>query len=285
MTVDLRGAAYAASRISSTLKGVGAPSPTPIPGEACVCEIDPSFGVGDGFFDAAGFSQNNFASEPRRSDDSQLARPLASPLFALLRRISVSQSTSRPASDNPKPDADARDCTSQQHNTHRIEWREVRYAWHPWYGRAVAVSKRFARYGRPAFQCSIEADPKVRLLEIPEWMFDPAICLRMRVAAMPTVSCEALLDLRSLLECAPVPNTGVVLQAQHRSLLSPGGADAKVAEPQDPSIHTVSATTEGSSLAGAASRNQTECGGASRATAARALRKPPRLRQQKGGGQ
>jgi hypothetical protein len=247
--------------------------------------MDSVFPFEDGFFDAAAFRLKNFASGTPRSDDSQLGRPIAPPVFALLKHISLFQSRSWPASDSPRPDADARDCTSQQHNTHRIEWREVRYAWHPWYGRAVALSKRFSRYGRPAFQCSIEADPKVRLLEIPEWMFDPAICLRMRVAAMPTVSCEALLDLRSLLQCAPVPNTGVVLQAQHRSLLSPGGADAKVAEPQDPSIHTVSATTEGSSLAGAASRNQTECGGASRATAARALRKPPRLRQQKGGGQ
>ncbi len=94
--------------------------------------------------------------------------------------------------------------TSQQHNTHLIEWREVRYAWHPWYGRAVAVRKRFARYDRVTFQCSIEADPEARLLEIPEWMFDPAICLRMRrLAAAPTVSCEALLDLKSLLQCTP----------------------------------------------------------------------------------
>jgi hypothetical protein len=174
---------------------------------------------------------------------------------------------------------------SQQHNTHRIEWREVRYAWHPWYGRAVAVHKRFARYDRVTFQCSIEADPEARLLEIPEWMLDPAICLRMRrLVAVPTVSCEALLDLKSLLQCAPVPNIGVVLQAQHRSLLSPGGADAKVADPQDHSIHTVSTTTEKSSLAGAASGNQIERGGASRATTARALWKAPRLRHEKGGG-
>ena len=90
-------------------------------------------------------------------------------------------------------------------------------------------------------------------------MFNPAICLRMRrLAAVPTVSCEALLDLESLLQCAPVSNIGFVLQAQHRSLLSRGGADAKVAELQDHSIHTVSGTTEESSLAGAASRNQTE---------------------------
>ena len=173
--------------------------------------------------------------------------------------------------------------TSEQHNTHRIEWREVRYAWHPWYGRAVAVYKRFARYDRVTFQCSIEADPEARHLEIPGWMFDPAICLGMQLAAVPKVSCEVLLELKSLLQSAPVPEVGVVLQAQHHSLHSPGGADAKVAEPQDHSIHTVSATTEESSLAGTASRSQSERDGASRATAALTLLNATRLQHQKAG--
>ena len=181
------------------------------------------------------------------------------------------------------PDASDRGGTSEQHNTHRIEWREVRYAWHPWYGRAVAVYKRFARYDRVTFQCSIEADPEARHLEIPGWMFDPAICVGMQLAAVPTVSCEVLLELKSLLQSAPVPEVGVVLQAQHHSLHSPGGADAKVAEPQDHSIHTVSATTEESSLAGTSWRNQSERDGASRATAARTLRKASRLQHQKAG--
>jgi hypothetical protein len=173
--------------------------------------------------------------------------------------------------------------TSRQHNTHSIELREVRYTWHPWCGRVVAIHKTFARNGRVVSQCSIEENSEGRVLEIPEWMFDPAICLRIHLAAAPTVSCDALLDLKSLLRSAPLPDVDVVLQAQHRSLLSPGGADAKVTEPQGRSIHTVSSTTEESGLAGATSRNQTESAEVFRATAARALRETPHLQHQKGG--
>jgi hypothetical protein len=148
----------------------------------------------------------------------------------------------------------------------------------------VAVHKTPAKNGRVVSHCSIEENSGVRLLEIPEWMFDPAICRRMHLAAVPTVSCEALLDLKSLLRCVPLPDLDAVLKAQHRSLLSPGGADAKVTELQDRSIHTVSSTTQESGLAGAASKNQTKSGQAFRATAARSLRKNPRLQHQKGGG-
>jgi hypothetical protein len=147
----------------------------------------------------------------------------------------------------------------------------------------VAVHKTFARNGRVVSQCSIEENSEARHLEIPEWMFDPAICCRMQLAVVPTVSCKALLDLKSLLRCASLSDTDVVLQAQHRPLLSPGGADAKIPEPRGCSIHTVSSTTQESGLAGIASRNQRESGEATRATAARALRKTPRRRQQKGG--
>jgi hypothetical protein len=135
------------------------------------------------------------------------------------------------------------------------------------------------------FRCGIDENPGARFLEIPQWMFDSVACCRMRLATVPTVSCDALLDLKALLRCASFPDSDVVLQGQHRSLLSPGGADAKITKPtQNRSIQTVSSTAEESVLAGAASRNQTESGKVARGTAARALRKNPRLRQQKGGG-
>ena len=118
--------------------------------------------------------------------------------------------------------------TTQQRNTHNIESREVRYPWHPWCGRVAAVHQTFAKNGRVVSRCGIEENAEARHLEIPEWMFDPVICRRMHLAAVPTVSGEALLDLKSLLRCAPFPDTDVVLQPQHRSLLSPGGADAKI---------------------------------------------------------
>jgi len=34
---------------------------------------------------------------------------------------------------------------------------------------------------------------------VPQWMFDPTICCRMELAAVPIVSCEALLDLNAVL--------------------------------------------------------------------------------------
>src|SRR5215469_8757174 len=46
--------------------------------------MHPAFRVESGFFDATGFSQENFALGSSRSDDSQVARPIASPVFALL---------------------------------------------------------------------------------------------------------------------------------------------------------------------------------------------------------
>ena len=175
--------------------------------------------------------------------------------------------------------------TTRQRNTHNIVSREVRYLWHPWYARAVAVHETFTRNGRAVFQCGVDEKPGARLLEIPQWMFDSVACCRMSLATVPSVSCRALLDLKALLRCAPFPDSDVVLQGQHRSLLSPGGADAKITNPTESrSIQTVSSTSEAPVLAGAASGNQAKSRKVAGATAARAHRKSSRFRQQKGGG-
>ena len=176
--------------------------------------------------------------------------------------------------------------TTRQRNTHNIESREVSYLWHPWYACAVAVHETFTRNGRAVFQCGLDEKPGARLLEIPQWMFDSVACSRMSLATVPTVSCGALLDLKALLRCASLPGSDVVLQGQHHSLLSPGGADAKITNrTESRSIQTVSSTPEASILAAAASSgSQTESRKVAGATAARAHRKSSRLRQQKGGG-
>ena len=176
--------------------------------------------------------------------------------------------------------------TTRQRNTHNIESREVLYPWHPWHARTVTVHEAFTRNKRAVFQCGADENPGARLLEIPQWMFDLVACCRMRLATVPTVSCGALLDLKALLRCASFSDSDVVLQGQHRSLLSPGGADAKITEPTESrSIQTVLSTSEAPVLAGAASGNQAENSTVAVATAARTHRKCPRLRQQKGGGQ
>ena len=163
----------------------------------------------------------------------------------------------------PSPDRDGFGPrgTSRQRNTHSTESREVRYPWHPWHDRVVTTHRSFTRNGRALFFCSVEESLEGRLLEIPQWMFDSAIGCRMQLAAVPTVSCEALLDLKTVLQCALPPEREVVLQAQHPCLLSRGGADAKITEPTEGRpTPTISSMPPEPSLAGVASGNQAENG-------------------------
>src|SRR5262249_61144263 len=66
---------------------------------------------------------------------------------------------------------------------------------------------------------------------MPTWMFEAAACCRLRLMPVPTFGCDALLELKALLRTAQRPSAGSVLQAQHRSLLTAGGADAMAREP------------------------------------------------------
>jgi hypothetical protein len=43
-------------------------------------------------------------------------------------------------------------------------------------------------------------------------MVDSVACCRLRLATVPTVGCDALLDLKALLRCASFPDSDVVLQ-------------------------------------------------------------------------
>ena len=187
----------------------------------------------------------------------------------------------------PSPDRDGFGPrgTSRQRNTHSTESREVRYPWHPWHDRVVTIHRSFTRNGHALFFCSVEESLEGRLLEIPQWMFDPAICCRMQLAAVPTVSCEALLDLKTVLQCALPPDREVVLQAQHPCLLSRGGADAKITEPTEGRpTQTISSMPPEPGLAGVASGNQAENGEVVGTTAARTFGKSPGPGQQQGGG-
>ena len=117
---------------------------------------------------------------------------------------------------------------SRQRSAHSTESREVLYPWHPWHGRVVLIHESFTRSGLAVFRCSSEENLEARHLEIPKWMFIQHSAAECASATVPTVSGEALLDLKSLLQGVPLPLTEVVLQAQHRSLLPTGSADAKV---------------------------------------------------------
>jgi hypothetical protein len=80
-------------------------------------------------------------------------------------------------------------------------------------------------------------------------MFEPAACCRLRVMAVPTVGCDALLELQALLQTARRPDSGGVLQAQHRSWLTAGGADATIREPTTTlATHALSSPTPAASF-------------------------------------
>jgi hypothetical protein len=66
--------------------------------------------------------------------------------------------------------------TSQQHNTHIVEVREVWYPWHAWFGRKVRVHATLMKRGVAVAHCSSEDVHPHRLLELPLWMLDSALC-------------------------------------------------------------------------------------------------------------
>jgi hypothetical protein len=125
----------------------------------------------------------------------------------------------------------AADCTSHQSNTHSTESREVLYPWHPWFGRAVWIYARRMNHGRMVARCGLEPRHDRRSVEVPQWMFDTAVCCQMRMAQEPVTSIDALRELKALRATRSPAIPDHMLQAQHDSLLLEGGADANPPEP------------------------------------------------------
>ena len=115
-------------------------------------------------------------------------------------------------------------------------------------------------------------------------MFDAAVCYRMRLAPKPAVSGEAFLALKGILSCVSREGDEGVVEAQHRSLLCTGGADAKLTKfPADGATEAVSPARPGSFLGEVSARDTRADRGSSGAPAAGALRAGPRLQAGKGG--
>jgi hypothetical protein len=57
----------------------------------------------------------------------------------------------------------ARGDTRSQSNTHSIESEEVRYPWHPWYGRRVWIHEDLDKNGEGIRRCRSESDLNARL--------------------------------------------------------------------------------------------------------------------------
>src|SRR5437879_975472 len=94
------------------------PFPAATRGETGVGKMDSVLGIlrVTEFSNHPGFLRKKFASGCPRNDDSHAGRPMTSPLFALLKRIPLFQSTSRPASDSPTPGEDAPDCKTENNS-------------------------------------------------------------------------------------------------------------------------------------------------------------------------
>jgi len=122
-------------------------------------------------------------------------------------------------------------CRSRQSDTYRIESREVRYPWHPWYGRAVWIDQAVVRGGLAVFRCRLELGQAQRSVEVPQWMFDAASCHRMRLGPIPSVRWEVLRDLQALLSSrTQLAERDDLRDAQHRAEHGRGGADATITE-------------------------------------------------------
>ena len=164
--------------------------------------------------------------------------------------------------------------TTQQHNTHIRDLREICYSWHPWHGRAVWVHATLVKRGRAVAHCSLEDVQTSRVLEVPLWMLDVAACCRTEVSKRAVASARSLRELREVLQSA-LPRTQAhdTSETEHRYLLDAGGADGGIggpAEIEPTSVVCSSATqpaldrsfvrcpTDNSAIAGAVTKAESE---------------------------
>jgi len=127
------------------------------------------------------------------------------------------------------PDDFFRRGTTQQHNTHIRDLREICYSWHPWHGRSVWVHATLVKRGRAVVHCSLEDVQTSRVLEVPLWMLDVAACCKTRVSKPGFASAQSLRELKEVLQSAlPQAQAYDTSEAQHRYLLDAGGADGGI---------------------------------------------------------
>jgi hypothetical protein len=79
---------------------------------------------------------------------------------------------------------------------------------------------------QPVFRCALEPADCVATLEVPQWMFDPAVCYRIAMASNPNVSVETLRELARLFAAIMRAEPSTVVEAEHLPMPDPGGAYA-----------------------------------------------------------
>jgi hypothetical protein len=85
------------------------------------------------------------------------------------------------------------------------------YPWHPWFGLMVHVHEAVERRSTSTLRCSLDGRVRGRWLELPAWMFEPDVCLPMRIAPTPQTNRTALARLGALLRDAAGISAGPVL--------------------------------------------------------------------------
>jgi hypothetical protein len=140
----------------------------------------------------------------------------------------------------------------------------VRYDWHPWQGRQVAVHGVRIRNGMKVLSCALDDDRGFPVLELPEWMFDSVVCGQLERAEAARVNTRALRGLRVLLDSIKPTAKEVVLEDQHHSKVQ-RGADAKKIE-----VESVGTVPGGSAEPGGTPRSPSENDSSIGAPAARA---------------
>lgn len=178
---------------------------------------------------------------------------------------------------------DALGCTTQLSKTHISEVRVVQYPWHPWHGKPVIVAVTKNRE-RMAFSCRLEECDYKPCLEIPQWMFDPAVC-RMKLAPAAVVDWEHLLELQRLLHPLVLGRAQDGVEDQQGSFAKKGVADGQNSSSSGMGPESVvSAGPSAAELADVSFAGSGEGDSRVGATAERSARQASR-RQAKGGGQ
>jgi hypothetical protein len=129
--------------------------------------------------------------------------------------------------------------TSQQQNTHIGEPGGIYYAWHPWYERKVRLHATLVKRGRAVGRCSLEDVQPFRILDVPLWMMDPAVCSKIRAASSRVASVESLRELKALLRPERPVVSEFAIQARPAYLLDAGGADVSAVESNE--VHPMNA--------------------------------------------
>jgi hypothetical protein len=80
----------------------------------------------------------------------------------------------------------------------------VLYRWHPWFHRKVRVHRSVTRKSRQVLRCSLADSSPPRILEVPRWMFDRAVCCLLQQVESPVVGLDHLRALRDLLASSAV---------------------------------------------------------------------------------